>query len=174
MAVQSSGHDPITANSADVVICPAKSSLLSIVTALEVAKQTLAHVQQNLLFSLVYNLLVVAAASGLLLSLGIALNPGAGALLMIVQSSLVMWNTHCFAQEPLIYAAAPPDAGDHSSSFGAIMACMMPWLTKTAPGVNPESSAKQANSNAEHTPAHTRNAEDDELTVQPVISPQRI
>ncbi len=174
VAVQSSGHDPITAKSADVVICPAKSSLLSIVTALEVAKQTLAHVQQNLLFSLVYNLLVIAAASGLLLSLGIALNPGAGALLMIVQSSLVMWNTHCFAQEPLIYATASPDAGDHSSSFGAIMACMMPWLTKTAPGFNPESSAKQANSNAAHTPAYTRHAEDDELPVQPVIGLQRI
>jgi len=101
VAVQSRGYDKVTRDNAGAVI--GGQSLMPIITAFEVAQQTMATIKQNLLFSLGYNLAAITLASGVLLVVGIALSPGIGAALMIIQSSLVLLNTYYFKQQPLTY-----------------------------------------------------------------------
>lgn len=67
----------------------------------EISKQTTNNVKQNLIFSFCYNLLTVAVASGILIGIGFTINPAIGALLMIIQSTLILCNAIRFQHQKL-------------------------------------------------------------------------
>jgi len=73
-------------------------SLLPVLHAFLVAKQTVSNIKENLMFSLFYNLVVAFITSGFLLPLGVVLNPSVGAALMIIQTSLILLNVYRFAK----------------------------------------------------------------------------
>jgi P-type Cu2+ transporter len=75
--------------------------LLPIANAFAIAKQTVANIQQNLFFSLSYNMAAVLIPSGLLLGLGFIINPVVGVILMIIQATLVLANAYRFKCQPL-------------------------------------------------------------------------
>ena len=79
-------------NSADVVVQSGK--LMSIFTAMQLARETKNVIIQNLWISLTYNLIMLLVAGGVFLSLGVALPPALGVLLMIIQSLLLSLNTY--------------------------------------------------------------------------------
>ena len=83
-------------------------NLMSILSGLDIAAQTYRVIYQNLAFSLIYNLLSLTLACGLLLSFGISLHPALGVALMILQSACLGFNTWhgiCYKNY------APADAG---------------------------------------------------------------
>ena len=96
-AIRSSGGNEHTQQQAAAVI--QGSALLPIVHAFSVARQTVANIKQNLIFSLLYNGATVLIAGGLLLALGFVLNPAIGAVLMILQTSLILLNVYRFAKQ---------------------------------------------------------------------------
>ncbi|MDR3477211.1 MAG: HAD-IC family P-type ATPase [Gammaproteobacteria bacterium] len=101
MAVKSSSGDVITQEQAGAVIDNA--SLLPVVTAFAVAKQTVSSIKQNLVMSLVYNMTVLLAAGGALLAVGFSLNPAIGVALMVIQSALVLANQYRIKQKPFLH-----------------------------------------------------------------------
>ena len=100
IAIQSSGSDEKVLQQAAAVIH--SNNLRPIEHAFAVAQQTVVNIKQNLWFSLLYNLCSALLMAGLLLAAGIVLNPAVGALLMIVQSSVILFNVARFAKQ------APP------------------------------------------------------------------
>ena len=101
IAVKHQGGDEATQQHAGAVI--ESGSLLPVVTAFEVSKQAVANIKQNLLFSLGYNIAAVLIAGGLLLTIGIVLNPGVGVALMILQTCLLFLNAYRFQQQALVH-----------------------------------------------------------------------
>ena len=97
-AVQSEGADERTQQEAAALI--RGNALFPVVQAFVVAQQTVANIKQNLIFSLFYNIATMLMVGGLLLTLGIVLNPAVGAALMIVQTSLILLNVYRFAKQP--------------------------------------------------------------------------
>lgn len=83
--------DDLLCRSAHMVVY--SDSLMSIIKGLDIASQTYQVIYQNLLFSLVYNLLSLSLACGILLSFGISLHPALGVALMILQSAYLGFNT---------------------------------------------------------------------------------
>lgn len=73
-------------------------SLQPVLNAFTIAKQTVTNIKENLWFSVLYNTATVCLAGGLLLSVGIVLNPAVGAALMILQTSLIFTNVYRFAK----------------------------------------------------------------------------
>jgi len=102
IAIKSQGADPMTQQQAGAVT--QSDSLLAVVSAFAVAQQTVNNIRQNLLMSLGYNSAAMLTTSGLLLTIGITLNPSVGAALMIFQSSLILLNAFRFKQQGLPHA----------------------------------------------------------------------
>ena len=98
--------DDLLCRSAHMVVY--SDNLMSILSGLDIAAQTYRVIYQNLAFSLIYNLLSLTLACGLLLSFGISLHPALGVALMILQSACLGFNTWhgiCYKNY------APADAG---------------------------------------------------------------
>lgn len=91
-----SGGDAHTQQNAAAVI--KGKSLQPVLHALKIAKQTVRNIRENLLFSLFYNITTLCLTGGLLLSLGIVLNPAVGAALMVLQTSLIFMNVYRFSK----------------------------------------------------------------------------
>ncbi len=87
------------------------NSLYSIVAAFEVSQQTATNIQQNLMFSLSYNLAAMLLPVSLLFATGIALSPGVGVVLMILQTSLILLNTERFKRQDLLYLKQAREEG---------------------------------------------------------------
>lgn len=83
-----SASDPMTKYEADAVTEGA--SLLPILTAFAVAKETILNIKVNLVFSLIYNVLTTSIAGGILIPLGFMLNPAVGVALMVIQFAIVL------------------------------------------------------------------------------------
>ncbi len=101
IAVKSQGADEMTLQQAGAVI--QSGSLLPVVNTFAIAKQTVDNVKQNLWLSLGYNIGAVLLASGLLLTIGLVLNPGVGVMLMILQTALVLYSAYCFKNKKLTH-----------------------------------------------------------------------
>jgi Cu2+-exporting ATPase len=99
IAIKHLGGDEITQQRAGAVI--ENGSLLPILAAFEVSKRTMNNIKQNLLFSLSYNIAIVLIAGGVLLTLGVVLNPGIGVALMILQTCLIFCNVYRFRHQKL-------------------------------------------------------------------------
>lgn len=100
LALRSAGSDDVTAARAGAVIYG--SSLLPVISAFAVSQQTVSNIKQNLFISLGYNVFTELLMGGLLVALGLVLNPSIGVALMIVQMCLVLGNAYRFQQEPLM------------------------------------------------------------------------
>jgi Cu2+-exporting ATPase len=101
IAVKSNSGDIITQEQAGAVIDNA--SLLPVVTAFAVAKQTVRSIKQNLIMSLAYNLTMVLIAGGVLVAIGFALNPAIGVALMVLQTTLVLLNQYRINRQELAH-----------------------------------------------------------------------
>jgi Cu2+-exporting ATPase len=106
IAVKSHSGDAITQDQAGAVIDNA--SLLPVVTAFAVAKQTVSSIKQNLIMSLVYNTIVLIAAGGALLAVGFSLGPALGVALMVIQSALVLANQYRIKQKTFPHLETQP------------------------------------------------------------------
>ncbi len=87
------------------------NSLYPIVAAFEVSQQTATNIQQNLIFSLSYNIAAMLLPVGLLFATGIALSPGLGVVLMILQTSMILLNTERFKRQDLLYLKQAREEG---------------------------------------------------------------
>lgn len=107
VAIQSHHGDKVTQDEAGAVIHG--GSLLPVVSAFAVAKQTVSNIKQNLITSISYNLITVMVAGGLLLSLGVILNPGIGVALMVLQTCLILLNAYRFKRQNLEHLKHLPE-----------------------------------------------------------------
>jgi Cu2+-exporting ATPase len=131
IAVKSRGGDEMTQQQAGAVI--QSGSLLPVVSAFAVAKQTVSNIKKNLLLSLGYNITVVLVAGGLLLAAGVMLNPGIGVALMILQTSLILYSISRFKQQKLAHLQDIPSPETYpTGSYGRVTASM------PSPGARPQ------------------------------------
>jgi Cu2+-exporting ATPase len=99
IAVASQNGDDLTQHKAGAVI--QSGSLLPIVSAFAISKQTVRNIKQNLILSLVYNASSVLVSGALLFGLGMALNPALCAALMVIQACTVLLNVFRFKKQSL-------------------------------------------------------------------------
>jgi Cu2+-exporting ATPase len=147
LALKSQGSHPITEQEAGAVI--ERPSLQAVVSAFEVSKQTVRHIQHSLMFSLSYNIAAVLLAGGLLLAIGMVLNPGVGVALMVVQTALILYSAYCFKKRKLeqtqAFDAIPQKT---KTSYERVFdLCGQPSLEAQASCESPTSLALQSNSN---------------------------
>lgn len=130
IVVKSYHSDAMTERHAGAVV--QNASLLPIANAFVIATKTIAHVRQNLRMSLGYNLVTVVMTAVLLLGFGVVLNPAVGVVLMIVQSSLILLNSHRFKQQTVarsqVQEQALPEVNSPSS-----YAQLLPRMTNEYP-----------------------------------------
>ncbi|KTD52762.1 heavy metal translocating P-type ATPase [Legionella quateirensis] len=99
IAVLSQDSDELTQQHAGAVI--QNGTLLPIISTFAVSQQTVSNIKENLLFSLGYNIAAVLVAGGLLVAVGITLNPAVGVALMAIQASLILLNVYRFKEQPV-------------------------------------------------------------------------
>ena len=80
----------IAIESADIVLM--NSSLLDVVNALDLSRATMRNIKQNLFWALFYNVICIPVAAGVLVPLGITLNPMIAAAAMSCSSICVVSN----------------------------------------------------------------------------------
>jgi len=74
-------------------------SLLSVLNVFKTAERTVFHINQNLAFNLLYNVVAVFAPMGLLFGTGMMMSPAVGAALMMLQTLLIFANVYRFSCE---------------------------------------------------------------------------
>lgn len=99
IAVLSQDSDELTQQNAGAIIH--SGNLLPIISTFAISEQTVSNIKQNLVFSLGYNLAAVLVAGGLLIAIGITLNPAVGVALMAIQASLILLNVYRFKEQSL-------------------------------------------------------------------------
>ena len=125
-AVFSAASDPMTQQQAGAHIYNA--SLLPVITAFSLAAQTVESIEQNLLLSLVYNILALSISGGAFTALGLSLNPAAGVALMFTQTALILLNQYRIKQEALPHLsrfekAQSSRVAPKHSSYGRMYQC---------------------------------------------------
>jgi P-type Cu2+ transporter len=124
IAVQSLHGDEVTQQQAGAII--QSGSLLPVASTFAIAKQTVSNIKQNLWMSLGYNAAVVLVVGGLLLAVGMTLNPGIGVALMILQTSLILYSAYRFKQQKLAHLQhAPAMEGASGDSYSYLVANML-------------------------------------------------
>jgi Cu2+-exporting ATPase len=120
IAFNATSKDNLTREPAGATIDNA--SLLPIVTAFAVSKQTMNSIKQNIVLSLTYNMTMILVFGGLLIGIGFALNPAIGVALMVAQMALILLNQYrIYKQEmPHIkrYQALQAERVEEESSYG--------------------------------------------------------
>lgn len=149
LAIQSAYGDEVAQARAGAVIRDA--ALLPVVNAFAISAQTVRHIKQNLTISLAYNLAAVLIMGGLLLTIGMTLNPAVGVVLMMVQSSLMLLNAYRFKQQSFdsVQGSADPTGADDSPGSSYAQICQVPGL---APGLKPNESWSPAGETTQHSP----------------------
>lgn len=84
-----SGTD-VAANSSDLVL--AKHNLMDVVNAIALGKKTFTIIKENLFWALIYNVIGIPVAAGVLSGLGIVLTPMIASICMSVSSLFVVTN----------------------------------------------------------------------------------
>ena len=80
----------VAIDAADVVLM--KSSLLDVAAAVRLSRRTYRNIVENLFWALIYNVLLIPAAAGVYVGLGITMNPMLGAAAMSLSSFCVVMN----------------------------------------------------------------------------------
>ncbi len=99
IAMKSTASDEVTLRQAGIIVDDA--SLMPVLTAMVVAKKTVNNIKQNLFFSLSYNMAIMSVMIILALVVGVAVNPGVGVALMILQVGLVLLNAYRFKRSAM-------------------------------------------------------------------------
>jgi Cu2+-exporting ATPase len=121
IAIRSQVGDEITQQQADAIV--QSDTLLPVANAFAIATETVRHIKQNLIFSLIYNVASVILAGGLLVAVGISISPAVGAALMILQTSLVLANAYRFKQQKLEHLSSVLSQNDkeyNSQSYNCL------------------------------------------------------
>ncbi|KTD23765.1 cation transporting ATPase PacS [Legionella lansingensis] len=118
IAIKSKSGDEVAQQQASAVV--QSDSLLPVANTFAIARQTVANIKQNLGFSLAYNMASVLLAGGLLVAIGLTLNPAVGVALMILQTCLILLNAYRFkAQEPEhLQQLSVQDIKEYKESYG--------------------------------------------------------
>lgn len=106
LAVQSHYANPVTLDTAGATI--QSGSLIPVVNAFAVSKETVGNIKQNLLISLSYNMGTLMLAGGLLLVVGMTLNPAIGVALMALQTGLILASVYYFKKRVLPHLKHAP------------------------------------------------------------------
>ena len=85
-----SGTD-IAMDSSDVILT--KNDLSTIINLINISKETIKNIKQNLFWAFFYNFLMIPVAMGLLKPIGISINPMIASLAMVLSSITVIINT---------------------------------------------------------------------------------
>ncbi|MGE4443694.1 MAG: heavy metal translocating P-type ATPase [Candidatus Altimarinota bacterium] len=91
LAISMGNGNDIALESSDVVLM--KNDLFDIIKAIEISKNTVSKIKQNLFFSLFYNSLGIPVAAGVFLSFGFFLKPELAGLAMALSSVSVVLNS---------------------------------------------------------------------------------
>lgn len=130
-AVQSrSGHAMASQNAGAII---QQGSLLPIAHGLAIARQAVSNIKQNLGFSLAYNMAAVILTGGLLVALGITLNPAVGVALMIVQTLLILGNAYRFKCQQSDAVPKEEDKADFGPCSYTQCQSGLPWKPANAP-----------------------------------------
>ncbi len=81
----------VAIDAADVVLM--KSSLMDVAAAVRLSRRTYRNIVENLFWALIYNTLLIPTAAGVLVGLGITMNPMLGAAAMSLSSFCVVMNS---------------------------------------------------------------------------------
>ncbi len=141
IAVQSTTSDKIIQETAGASID--KSSLWGIIIAFMIADQAAANIKQSLIASILYNLFSMTAFGGLLVALGFVVNPGIGALLMVVQVGLILANLERFKQQDV--PVLKPDPLEFTKGTHAQLSPRLAGKTRQ-PDLQPSPSGSLCNS----------------------------
>lgn len=95
-------------------------SLLSVLNVFKTAERTVEHINQNLAFNLLYNVVAVLAPMGVLFGTGIMMSPAVGAALMMLQTLLIFANVYRFILEdaPEIFPQSQPNQPNLGARHG--------------------------------------------------------
>lgn len=96
-AMKSQAGNEITQTKADAII--QTDSLWPIISTFSIARQMKQNINQNIFASMSYNAMAVIIFGGVLVALGIAVNPAIGAALMILQMGLILLNVWRFKHQ---------------------------------------------------------------------------
>lgn len=80
----------VAIDAADIVLM--KSTLIDVAAAIRLSRRTYRNIVENLFWALIYNVLLIPAAAGAYVSLGITMNPMLGAAAMSLSSFCVVMN----------------------------------------------------------------------------------
>ncbi len=80
----------VAIDAADIVLM--KSSLMDVAAAVRLSRRTYRNIVENLFWALIYNVLLIPAAAGVYVGLGITMNPMLGAAAMSLSSFCVVMN----------------------------------------------------------------------------------
>lgn len=80
----------IAMDSSDVILT--KNNLISIVNLIKISKKTITNIKQNLFWAFFYNILMIPIAVGLLIPIGISINPMIASFAMVFSSVTVILN----------------------------------------------------------------------------------
>lgn len=115
IAIESNASSDITQQQAGAII--RSHSLLPVANLFTLADQTVSTIKQNLGFSLGYNTMALFISAGLLVVLGITLNPAIGVALMILQTTLILGNTYRFKNMQINESEEKAMEGDSYQTF---------------------------------------------------------
>ena len=104
-------EETVTQRRASAVVKGA--SLLPVVNAFVISRQMKLNIKQNLVMSLSYNMITECLAGGVLVALGVIINPGVGVALMIVQMLLILWNASRFREQSVAQLDEHVKRGNH-------------------------------------------------------------
>lgn len=129
IAVQSPSGDYMTQDRAGAVV--QSGSLMPIVSVFAIARQSVSNIKQNLAISLSYN------ASTLLLgiavvALGFSIHPALGVVLMMTQSSLVLYNAYRFKNQVMEHLQKPAAQTQTPKTSHGLMSKLIPQRQSTA------------------------------------------
>lgn len=128
---QAQHDDPVTlGNAGAVVASPSKLPQL-----FSIATRTANIIRQNFIFSFSYNFVALSLMGGILLALGIMLNPAVGAALMVLQSAIILGNSLVYLRESpksLPIVADNLLVTESWNTMSRVLSC------SNTPGVSPE------------------------------------
>ncbi len=110
----------VAIDAADVVLM--QSSLTDAVNAVRLSRKTLKNIHENLFWAFIYNIIGIPLAAGVLVPLGLTLNPMFGAAAMSLSSFCVVTNAlrlNLFRPEKSVRTPAAPAANIHEINESA-------------------------------------------------------
>lgn len=153
-AVQSKASHEMARQEAGAII--QEGALFPVAHGLAIARQTVSNIKQNLGFSLAYNMAAVLLTGGLLVALGITLNPAVGVAIMIIQTLLILGNAYRFKMQQSEAVPQEAEQANFGSSSYTQCQCSLPLTRSSKPETSiekePDTTVQPVESNATPSP----------------------